>query len=478
MMRWTNAMFRSAGQKASETRCARVPLLGESANLPRESLLAAREDAAMAAMPDHIPIPMPGGLDVDLPQFVKVRQHFANEVVADVDAAVAASFAALPEMDLAGKRIAIGVGSRGIGPQPGVVRAVINELKKVDAVPFIVPTMGSHGGGTVEGQLGILTEYGITEESMGVPIEASMDVVQVGTLSDGWPVYCDRIAYEADYIVPCNRVKPHTDFRGTHESGLVKMMAIGLAKHKGAEALHRQGFARFAEVIPESGKVFLDNTKTLFGTAMVENAFDQLMHVELVARDNIFERDRELLKLAKANIPRFHFEAMDLLIVDQIGKNISGSGMDPNATGRPNTKLPGFDDAPDIHRIVVRDLTDATHGNATGLGGADVTTQRVVRKMDWTATYVNVVTSGIIDSACTPLVANTDREAIALALRGCPKLDPMDAKIVRIKNTLSLSEVWASAPLLEEIKANEKMDILGDAFDVVFDDEGTLLDFA
>ena len=152
--------------------------------------------------------------------------------------------------------------------------------------------------------------------------------------------------------------------------------------------------------------------------------------------------------------------------------------MDPNATGRPNTKLPGFDDAPDIHRIVVRDLTDATHGNATGLGGADVTTQRVVRKMDWTATYVNVVTSGIIDSACTPLVANTDREAIALALRGCPKLDPMDAKIVRIKNTLSLSEVWASAPLLEEIKANEKMDILGDAFDVVFDDEGTLLDFA
>jgi hypothetical protein len=432
----------------------------------------------MAAMPDNIPIPMPGGFDIELPRFVKVRQKFSNDTLDDADAAIAASFAALPDVDLVGKRIAVGVGSRGIGPQPPVVRAVIRELKAAGAKPFIVPAMGSHGGGTVEGQLGILKEYGITEEYAGAPIEASMDVVQVGSLKDGWPVYCDRIAYEADYIVPCNRVKPHTDFRGVHESGMVKMMAIGLAKHVGAEALHRQGFARFADVIPEAGKVFLDNTKTLFAVAMVENAYDQLMHVELVERDRIFERDAALLELAKANIPRFHFEAMDLLVVDQIGKNISGSGMDPNATGRPNTKLPGFEDAPDIHRIVVRDLTDATHGNATGLGGADVTTQRVVRKMDWTATYINIVTSGIIDSASVPLVANTDKEAIALALRGCPKLDSKDARIVRIKNTLSLSEVWASETLRDEIEAHPKMEILGDAFEVMYDNEGALLEFS
>ena len=337
--------------------------------------------------------------------------------------------------------------------------------------------MGSHGGGTAEGQVGILTEYGITEEYLGCPIEASMDVVQVGTLADGWPVYCDRIASEADYIVPCNRVKPHTDYRGVHESGLVKMMAIGLAKHRGAEAMHRQGFARFAEVIPEAGRVFLDNTKVLFGIAMVENAHDRLLHVELVPRSRIFERDAALLELAKANIPRFLFEAVDLLIVDQIGKDISGSGMDPNATGRPNTKLPGFEDAPDIHRILVRDLTDATHGNATGLTGADVTTQRVIRKMDWTATYINVVTAGLIDAASIPLVANTDREAIALALRGCPKLEPAEARIARVRNTLELETIWLSETLREEVEAHPRMSILGEPRPVRFDDEGTLLDF-
>jgi hypothetical protein len=432
----------------------------------------------MAAMPEHIPVPMPGGFEVDLPRFVKVRQSFPNDTVADLDAAVAQSFQALPKVELTGKRVAVAVGSRGITPQPPVVRAVVRELLAAGAVPFLVPTMGSHGGGTTEGQLGILKEYGITEEYVGAPIHASMDVVQVGSLADGWPIYCDRIAYEADYIVPCNRVKPHTDFRGKHESGLVKMMAIGLAKHVGAEAIHRQGFARFAEVIPAAGKVFLDNTKVLFAIAMVENAYDELMHVELVPRDKIFERDAALLELAKANIPRFHFKAMDLLVVDQIGKNISGAGMDPNATGRPGTRLPGFEDTPDIHRIVVCDLTDATHGNATGLASADVTTQRVVRKMDWTATYVNVVTSGIIDAASIPLVANTDQEAIALALRGCPKVEPRDAKIVRIRNTLKLGEVWASETLRDEIEAHPDMEIVGDAFDAVFDDEGTLVAFA
>ena len=352
------------------------------------------------------------------------------------------------------------------------------ELLAVGAEPFVVPSMGSHGGGSAEGQLGILNAYGITEEFLGVPIKASMDVVQVGQLDDGWPVYCDRNAFEADYIVPCNRVKPHTDFRGKHESGLVKMMAIGLAKHVGAETIHRQGFARFAEVIPAAGKVFLENTKTLFGIAMVENAYDQLLHVEMVARDQIFERDAALLELAKANIPRFLFESVNVLVVDQIGKNISGAGMDPNATGRPGTRLPGFENAPAIQRIVVRDLTDATHGNATGLSSADVTTQRVVQKMDWTATYVNVVTSGIIDAASIPLVANTDREAIALALRGCPKVDPAESKVVRVRNTLELSEIWATETMRAEIEAHPNMEIVGESFAAVFDDEGALTAFA
>ena len=432
----------------------------------------------MSAMPEMIPIPMPGGFDIDLPDFFKVRQKFSDAVVADVDAAVAESFGRLPAMDIAGKRIAIGVGSRGISPQPEVLKAVVGQLLAAGAQPFVVPAMGSHAGGTAEGQRGIIEGYGMTEEFLGIPIEASMDVVEVGQLADGTPIYCDRIAFEADFIVPCNRVKPHTDFRGKHESGLVKMMAIGLAKHAGATAIHRQGFARFAETIPEAGCVFLENTRTLFGIAMVENGYDQLLHVELVGRNQIFERDAALLEMAKANIPRFHFDAVDVLVVDQIGKNISGAGMDPNATGRPGTRLPGFDDAPDISRIVVRDLTEATHGNATGLSGADVTTQRVIRKMDWTSTYVNVVTSGVIEGASIPLVANTDQEAIALALHGCPKLAPADSKIVRIRNTLDLAEIWATETMREEIEAHPQMEIISDSFAPEFDADGALRDFA
>ncbi len=432
----------------------------------------------MSFVPEHIPIPMPGGFDIELPSFVKIRQHFPDDRVADVDAAVAASFARLPPVDLKGKSVAIGVGSRGIRPQPPVVRAVVRELLAAGAKPFVVPAMGSHGGGTADGQVEILRDYGITQDYVGCPIRASMDVVKVGEIERGVPVYCDRIASEADYIVPCNRVKPHTDYRARHESGLVKMMAIGLAKHAGAETMHREGFVNFHQVIPAAGKVFLDNTRVLFAVAMVENAYDKLMHVELVPRDAIFERDAALLELAKANIPRFLFKAVDLLIVDQIGKDISGSGMDPNATGRPNTRLPGFEDTPDIHRIVVRDLTEATHGNATGLTGADVTTQRVIRKMDWSATYVNVVTSGIIDAASIPLVANTDREAIALALRGCPRVAPEEAKIARIRNTLELSEIWLSETLREEYEAHPRMEVLGEPQRVRFDNEGALMDFA
>ncbi|NKC13090.1 MAG: DUF362 domain-containing protein [Gammaproteobacteria bacterium] len=425
-------------------------------------------------MPSSIPIPMPGGLSIDLPRFVRVRQKFPADHIADIDKTVAEQFQGLPPMDLAGKRVALGVGSRGIGPQPPVVQAVVRELKAVGAVPFVVPAMGSHGGGTAAGQRSILEGYGMDEAFLGCPIHASMDVVEVARLNSGTPIYCDRNAYEADYIVPCNRVKPHTDFRGKHESGLVKMMAIGLAKHAGAEAIHALGFTRFKDVIPEAGLAFLENTKTLFGVAMVENAYDRLMRLELVPRAQIFERDAALLELAKVNIPRFLFSAIDILIIDEIGKNISGAGMDPNATGRPGTGLPGFDSAPDITRIVVRDLTESTHGNATGIAGADVTTQRLAQKMDWTATYVNIVTAGIVDAAKMPLVADDDRTALGVALRGCPSVQGTDARIVRARNTLELSQVWASEPLLPEINANEQMEVMGDPVTVSFDAEGSL----
>ena len=425
-------------------------------------------------IPHSIPIPMPGGFDIQLPKFVRVRQRFSDASVADVDARIAEEFKKLEGTDLTGKSVAIAVGSRGIAPQPPVVRAVVRELKAAGALPFVVPAMGSHGGGTAEGQRGILYDYGMSEEYLEAPIKASMDVVQVGELDTGCPVYCDRNAYEADYIVPCNRVKPHTDFRGKHESGLIKMIAIGLAKHAGAEAIHLQGFADFPTVLPAAARIFIDNTKTLFGVAMVENAYHGLMHVEVVPRDQIFERDAALLEMAKAHIARLLFDSMDVLVVDQIGKNISGSGMDPNVTGRPNTGLPGFDDAPDITQIVVRDLTEATHGNATGLAGADVTTQRVVTQMDWTTTYINIVTSGAIAGGKLPLVADTDQQAIAMAIRGCARVKPENARIVRIRDTLELTDIYASVELIPQIEAHPDMEVVGEPFAAAFDDEGAL----
>lgn len=429
-------------------------------------------------VPHSIPIPMPGGFDIQLPKFMRVRQHFNSDRLADLDGRIADEFKKFGHVDLNGKRVAVGVGSRGIRPQPPVVQAVIRELKGAGADVFVVPAMGSHGGGTPEGQRGILLEYGMTEEFLGAPIHASMDVAQVGALKTGCPVYCDKLAYEADYIVPCNRVKPHTDFRAKHESGLIKMLTIGLAKHAGAEAIHQEGFADFHKVLPEAAEIFLGNTKVLFGVAMVENAYDQLLHVELVPSADFFERDAALLDLAKENIPRFLFQETDVLVVDQIGKDISGSGMDPNATGRPNTGLPGFDTGPKIHQIVVRDLTDATHGNATGLAGADVTTQRLVSKMDWSMTYVNIVTSGIISGAKLPLVADTDQQAIAVALRGCARVDAPQARVVRARNTLELADIWMTETMRDQVEAHPKMEVVGEPFAAEFDADGALMDFA
>ncbi len=428
-------------------------------------------------IPSSIPIPLPGGLDVELPPFFKVRQKFSAEEMADMEKGIATDFKKAVTVDLAGKSVAIGLGSRGIRTQPPVVKAVIAELKAAGAVPFIAPTMGSHAGGTAEGQQKILESYGLGEADLGVPIRSSMEVVEVARLDDGTPVYCDKICSQADYIVVCNRVKPHTDFRAVHESGLIKMMAIGLAKHAGAEALHRHGMERFDEMVPAAGRAFLANTNVLFGVAIVENAFDRLLTAEIVAPDEIFERDAALLEIAKANIPRFLFEGIDVLVIDQIGKDISGAGMDPNATGRPSWPVPNFYNGPHIKRIVVRDLTEATHGNATGISGADVTTQRVVRQMDWTATYVNIVTAGVIQAGKLPMVADNDRMAIAMALRGCPMLEPEDARIVRVRNTLELDQVWVSEPMAAEVEANPELERLGDAVPVKYDAEETMLAF-
>ena len=420
-------------------------------------------------LPSSIPIPIPGGLHDPLPRFVEVGQKFDLSALSDINAAVAEQFQRFAEVNLTGKSVAIGVGSRGIKQQPEVVKALIRELKAAGAEPFIIPAMGSHGGGSAEGQTAVLASYGYTEENIGAPIRSSLEVVELGRIERDVPVYCDKLAMEADHIIMCNRVKPHTDFRAKHESGLIKMVAIGMAKHAGATALHFHGMGNFKTLLPAAAMVFLEKTPTLFGVAMVENAEENLKHLEFVAPDDFFHRDTALLEMAKTSIPRLYFDTVDVLIIDEIGKDISGAGMDPNVTGRPPSSLPGFDSGIAINRIVVRDLTKKTEGNSTGIGAADVTTQRLVQKVDWTKIYVNIVTAGVLEGARLPIVANTDRDAMGIALRGCFGVTSESSRIVRIKNTLEMTTVWASEPMVADIEKNQDQTLLSEPFNLEFD---------
>lgn len=425
--------------------------------------------------PSSIPIPLPGGLHGPLPRFLSVGQKFPTNTVESIEVSLASELQKFKHINLKGKHIAIGVGSRGIKQQPAVVKALIRELWAVGSEPFIVPAMGSHGGGSAEGQAKVLANYGITEDTMGAPVKATMEVVELCTLEDGTAIYCDRLAHAADFIIPCNRIKPHTSFRGPHESGLMKMLAIGLGNHEGATALHFNGFAQFHNLIPAAGKAFIQNSNILFGVAMVENSEENLQHVELVAANDFVTRDAALLKIARASIPQLLFQDIDVLVTDEIGKNISGAGLDPNVTGRPGSREPGFEREHPIGRIVVLDLTDETEGNAAGIGMSDVTTQHVVGKMDWSKTYLNMVTAGALDGGRLPIVADTDRDAIGIAIRGCPGVNSDSAKIVRVKNTLEMTKVWASETLLSEIEKNPRLEVLSDPFGCRFDNGGSLM---
>ncbi|MEM9063512.1 MAG: lactate racemase domain-containing protein [Pseudomonadota bacterium] len=427
-------------------------------------------------IPPVIPIPLPGGLEMALPKFVRARQRFNGDTVEDVAGAVAAEFKKFAHIDLTGKTVAVTVGSRGIRSQKPVVVAVIDELQKAGAEPFIVPAMGSHGGGTAEGQKKIVEDYEMGEDQMGVPIKSSMEVVELAEVVDGLKVYCDRNAFEADYIVPLNRVKPHTSFRGKWESGVCKMIAIGLGKHTGAVEMHRRGMPRFPELLPPMTEAFLAKTNVLFGVAIVENGYERLHTVNLIPPEQIIERDAELLELSKSLIPRLLIDNIDVLVVDEIGKNISGSGMDPNVTGRNAAKGNDFG-GPEIQQIIVRGLTEETHGNATGLGSADIATQSFVRGMDWTKTYVNLVTAGVPGRGSLPFIANNDREALFIAMRGCPMLDGETSRLVRIENTLDLGEIWVSEAMSVDVTAHPDMELLGEPFEMSFDSDGQMVPF-
>ena len=421
-----------------------------------------------------------GSDEVTIPKMVRIREKYEDDKIDDVKAHLINELDSL-EIDrqsLRGKKIALTVGSRGIPSLPVLVRTMCDKLKEWGAEPFIIPSMGSHGGGTVEGNVQILTDYGITEDAMGVPIKASMDVVQVGAINDGahTPIYCDKNAAEADGIVLFNKVKPHTDFKGYVESGMCKMIAIGIAKHFGCSWFHRQGFDTFGERIPMVAAEFLKNMNVIMGVGVVQNAFDEISEIKAYPKDKIIEGDHELLQIAKRRLPRMKFDNIDVLIIDQIGKNISGEGADPNVTGRGC--MPGFEDDFHCKKMFVRKLTPPSHGNACGLCYADVTTRQCLQSVDWESTWINFSTNMMLSAGKIPVYQNTDYEALRLAIRTCTKLsDYSQARIARIRDTLSLSEVEVSEALLPDVMGRDDVEILSEPYELEFDDDGSMKDF-
>ena len=414
-----------------------------------------------------------GGMEYPFPSLIPINQSFSRERIENISNTIASEMKKIPKDIISGKTIAITVGSRGITGMVSIIRALVQELKACDGEPFIVPAMGSHGGATDEGQIKILASYGITEDSIGAPIRSSMEVVEVSQLDDGTTLYTDRLAYEADAIIIANKIKPHADFKANYESGLVKMLSIGLAKHKGAVTLHRHGFDQFHDILPRVAEVLLDRLPVLFGLAILENAFDELMSLEIIPTEKILSREKELLKISKQSIGRLLFPEIDLLIIDEIGKNISGEGMDPNVTGRPGSGLPGFN-APEIQKIVVLDITPQSHGNGVGIGLADISTRNCIEKIDLGAVYTNAITATILNPAKLPIIMNSDRDALAVALKTCNRITPETARIVRIKNTLELHRIWVSPVMLDELKKNENIEIAGEETPLEFDSSGRI----
>jgi hypothetical protein len=418
--------------------------------------------------------------DTRFPRMARVRQHFVAPEVADIPQAVRAELESLTlaERIKPGDTVAVTAGSRGIANIALIIRTVVDYLKTLGAQPFIVPAMGSHGGATAEGQCEILRHYGITETTMDVPIRATMEVVKVGTIVDGMPVNLDRNAYSADHIAVVNRVKPHTDFRGRIESGLCKMMAIGLGKQAGAQFYHRAFFQyEFEPIVRQIARRVLETGKVAFGLAIVENAYESTAKVVGLHPDEIETTEPKLLEEARGLMARLPFDRLDLLIVDEMGKNISGTGMDTNIIGRLYQDNMPEPESPKILRIFVRDLTEMSGGNAAGIGFADVTTTRLVRSIDRASTYMNAFTAGTPIKMRTPLHFDTDREALAWVLNTIG-LTPSDrSRTVRIFTTLHLDEVLISEVLLDEAKERPDLEILNEPEEMTFDARNNLTPF-
>lgn len=375
--------------------------------------------------------------------------------------------------------MAITAGSRGIANIAEIIRAIVDHFKQLGAKPFIVPAMGSHGGGTDEGQRQVIESYGITESFVGCPIRSSMDTVEVCRSDDGFPVHFDRLAFEADHVIVCNRIKPHSGFHGDIESGLMKMLLIGLGNCEGAKIYHRAILDySFERIIRGVAQKVINSCPILAGVAIVENAYDQSAFIEAIRPLDFETREIKLLALAKELMPRLPFDIVDILLIDRMGKDISGVGFDPNVVGRKFNDHKAVDgEFPKVRRIALRSLTPDSHGNATGMGMAEFCKSQFLREADAAATRLNCLVSGHVSAAMPPLDFETDREMLAAALGTIGLVDPPNAKLLWIADTLHLDEVECSAAYFDEAQYRDDLEILTKPRELPFDESGNLSDF-
>jgi hypothetical protein len=416
---------------------------------------------------------------MEFPKVVKIRQKFPRPRVENVEAALREQLGGgeITSTIKPGMSVALTAGSRGVAEIAEILRSLVEILKEMGAEPFIVPAMGSHGGATAEGQVEILDSLGVTEDFCGVPIRSSMDVVEIGETERGVPVYMDRIASEADGVVLVNRIKAHTDFRSSIESGLMKMASIGLGKHEQALALHGYGVEGIRDFMVEVADEVMESGHILFGVATVENAYDEPAIVEAIPAKNIHEREIELLAEYMDMMPALPVSDIDVLYVDSLGKNYSGTGMDTNVIGRFRILGVEEPESPAVKYIVVGDVSEESHGNALGVGLADLTTQRLADRVERKAMNANVITSTFVERAKVPMVLASDEEALRTAIRCNWGVPPEETRFVRIPNTLHLEYLYVSENMVDEALANAETEVVGDPEELRFDPEGYLQRF-
>lgn len=403
----------------------------------------------------------------------KIKQKFNSEKIENIEDEVNRQFSIIDAESgvKPGMSIAVTAGSRGISNIPVILKSVCKRLKEYGAKPFIVPAMGSHGGATAEGQKMVLEKLGITEDTMGCPIISSMDVEEIGRTPHNVPVYMDKNAYHADGIIVINRVKPHTDFSAATESGLMKMISVGLGKDKGCGEMHSNGLAR---TIPEAAMVAIKKAPILFGIAILENSFDQTYKLKSVLPEDFYDTEKELLKEVKTMVPKIPADYMDVLIIDEMGKAYSGTGMDTKVIGRMKVFGEKEPASPVINKITVLNLADSSYGNALGIGLADLTTRKLVDKIDYNAMYVNTLHTTFLERAKIPIVMADEKEAVEAALSTIGNVKPEEAKVCIIKNTLNLGELYVSKALLQDMDMS-KIELVDGGKAIRFDQNNNII---